>query len=91
MYYVNSCKFICLLACRDISFNLFAGPISQNVIELGNLLSLKLSGNMFSGDFPTLSSEGTIVDLHIDSNNFTGSIEFIARYKFIENLYADNH
>ncbi len=73
---------------RDISDISFVGSVPENIVNLPELGVLDIAGNQFSGAFPGLVSKGTVSDLDISRNAFTGSLGFIEGYTFLVNLYV---
>ncbi|KAL5579596.1 hypothetical protein UlMin_012038 [Ulmus minor] len=74
-------EFSSLAALRAIylSGNHFSGEISSDFFaKMDNLKKLRLSENKFSGNLPaSLSQLSRLIELHLENNEFTGTIPFL--------------
>jgi hypothetical protein len=63
----------------DLSNNQLEGLIPPDVIRLGNLRLLKLSGNLFNGNIPKLlDSCQSLEFLDLDSSLFSNATKYLS-------------
>ncbi|XAR49446.1 Non-specific serine/threonine protein kinase [Bertholletia excelsa] len=74
----------------DLSVNSFDGPISDSVLFLAFLESLKLQDNRLTGSIPELN-QSNLIEFNVSNNNLTGGIPITpALQKFNFSSYSGN-
>lgn len=71
--------------------NLFTGPIPDWISAWTKLEYLALGDNQFSGELPSFSALENLMEVAIDSNYLTGSVEVFNEALALEVLFAQNN
>ncbi|PHT52921.1 Protein STRUBBELIG-RECEPTOR FAMILY 2 [Capsicum baccatum] len=75
----------------NLSQNLLSGPLADVFGGLENLIMMDLSHNNFSGDLPASFRALNLTRLYLQSNEFTGSVIFLADLHLHDLNIEDNH
>jgi hypothetical protein len=71
--------------------NLFTGPIPDWISEWTNLEYLALGDNQFSGELPSFAALDNLLELALDSNYLTGSVDVFNDALALEVLFLQNN
>jgi hypothetical protein len=87
----DNMQFLTLLNFVAMESNLFTGPIPDWISAWTLLEYLALGDNQFSGELPSFAALENLVEVAIDSNYLTGSVEVFNEALALEVLFLQNN
>jgi Leucine-rich repeat (LRR) protein len=84
-------QFLTLVNFVAMESNLFTGPIPDWISAWTNLEYLALGDNQFSGELPSFAALENLVEVAIDSNYLTGSVDVFNEALALEVLFLQNN